>query len=140
MLAVLYTLYFARVFLIPIVFAMLLNFLLSPLIRRLAKLHVKPPLGAGLVVVLLLVGIGWGAYELATPAQRWASIAPDAFARAQGKLRGVIRPMQQVSKNMEQAASAVGGPTGRAPDVVVQSGPSLTSRLFGTTPTSFSRS
>jgi predicted PurR-regulated permease PerM len=133
-LAVLYTLYFARGFLIPIVFALLLNFLLSPLIRRMAKLRVKPPIGAALVVVVLLTGIGWGAYELATPAQRWAAIAPESFAKAQGKLRGIIKPMQQVSKNMEQAAaSAVGGPTGKAPEVVVQAGPSVTSRLFGTT-------
>jgi predicted PurR-regulated permease PerM len=132
-LAVLYTLYFARTFLIPIVFALLLNFLLSPMIRRLAKLRVKPPIGAALVVVLLLAGIGWGAYELAAPAQRWAAIAPESFAKAQGKLRGIIRPMQQVSKNVEQAASAVGGPAPKAPEVVVQTGPSLTSRLFGTT-------
>jgi len=134
-LAVLYTLYFARSFLIPIVFALLLNFLLSPLIRRMAKLHVRPPLGAAIVVTLLLAGIGWGAYQLATPAQRWAAIAPESFAKAQGKLRGIIRPMQQVSKNMEQAASAVGGPAtpGKAPEVVVQAGPSVTSRLFGTT-------
>jgi predicted PurR-regulated permease PerM len=132
-LAVLYTLYFARGFLIPIVFALLLNFLLSPMIRRMAKHSVKPPIGAALVVVVLLAGIGWGAYQLATPAQRWAAIAPESFAKAQGKLRGIIRPMQQVSKNVEQAASAVGGPAGKAPEVLVQQGPSLTSRLFGTT-------
>jgi predicted PurR-regulated permease PerM len=133
-LAVLYTLYFARGFLIPIVFALLLNFLLSPIIRRMARYHVKPPIGAALVVVLLLTGIGWGAYQLGAPAQRWAAIAPESFAKAQEKLRGIIRPMQQVSKNVEQAASAVGGgPAAKASDVVVQSGPSLTSRLFGTT-------
>jgi predicted PurR-regulated permease PerM len=132
-LAVLYTLYFARSFLIPIVFALLLNFLLSPMIRRMAKHHVRPPVGAAIVVVLLVSGIGWGAYQLATPAQRWAAFAPESFAKAQGKLRGVIRPMQQVSKNVEQAANAVGEPTGKAPEVVVQTGPSLTSRLFGTT-------
>lgn len=132
-LALLYSLYFARGFLIPIVFAVLLNFLLSPLIRRLARFHVRPPLGAGLVVILLVGGIGWGAYQLAAPAQRWAAIAPQSFAKAQGKLRRIIRPMQQVSRNVEQAANAVGGPTGRATEVVVQSGPSLSSRLFGTT-------
>jgi predicted PurR-regulated permease PerM len=133
-LAVLYTLYFARGFLIPIVFALLLNFLLSPLIRRMAKHHVKAPVGALLVVVLLLTGIGWGAYGLAAPAQRWAAIAPQSFAKAERQLRGIIRPMQQVSKDVEQAASAVGGGRpGKAPEVVVSSGQSLTSRLFGTT-------
>jgi predicted PurR-regulated permease PerM len=132
-LAMLYTMYFARGFLIPIVFALLLNFLLSPLIRRLAKYHVKPPIGAALVIVVLIAGIGWGAYQLAAPAQRWAAIAPESFAKAQNKLRGIIRPMQQVSKNVEQAASAVGGPAAKAPEVIVQSGPSLSSRVFGTT-------
>jgi predicted PurR-regulated permease PerM len=133
-LAVLYTLYVARDFLIPIVFALLLNFLLSPLIRRLARIHIKPPIGAAIVVILLVGAIGGGVYQLTGPAQRWLATAPEAFGKAQGKLRRIIRPMQQVQKNVEQAASAVGGPpTGKAPEVVVQSGPSLSSRLFGTT-------
>jgi predicted PurR-regulated permease PerM len=133
-LAVLYTLYVARDFLIPIVFAVLLNFLLSPLIRRLARLHVRPPIGAAIVVILLVSAIGGGVYQLAGPAQRWLATAPQAFGNAQGKLRGIIRPMQQVQKNVEQAANAVGGPSGsKPPEVVVQSGPSLSSRLFGTT-------
>ena len=132
-LAVLYTMYFARSFLIPIIFAILLNFLLSPLIRRMAKHRIKPPIGAAIVVLALLSGIGWGTYELSTPAQRWASIAPQSFAKAQSKLRGIIKPMQQVSRNVEQAADAVGNSSGKAKEVVVQSGPSMTSRVFGTT-------
>ena len=133
-LAVLYTMYVAREFLIPIVFALLLNFLLSPAIRRLARWHIKPPLGAGFVVVLLVGGMGFGVYQLAGPAQRWAASAPQSFAKAQRKLRSIIRPMQQVSRNVEQAANAVGAPSSeRKPEVVVQAGPSLSSRLFGTT-------
>jgi predicted PurR-regulated permease PerM len=133
-LAVLYTLYVARAFLIPIVFALLLNFLLSPLIRQLTRVRIKPPLGAALVVVLLVSGMGFGVYQLTTPAQRWAANAPQSFAKAQRKLRAIILPMQQVSRNVEQAANAVGAPaTDRKPEVVVQAGPSLSSRLFGTT-------
>src|SRR5687767_3173085 len=48
-LALLYTLYFAREFLVPIAFAVLLNFLLSPLIRRMARMKIKAPIGAALV-------------------------------------------------------------------------------------------
>jgi len=133
-LAVLYTMYVARGFLIPIVFALLLNFLLSPVIRYLARARIKPPLGAGLVVVLLVGGMSIGVYQLAGPAQRWAANAPQSFAKAKQKLRSVIQPMQQVSRNVEQAANAVGAPTAdRKPEVVVQTGPSLSSRLFGTT-------
>lgn len=132
-LALLYTLYFARAFLVPIIFAVLLNFLLSPVVRALRRLHLKPPLAGLLIVLLLVAGTAEAIYQLAGPAQRWAAIAPQSFGKAQLKLRGIIRPMQQVSKNVEQAAVAVGGQTGKAPEVVVQSGPSLSSRLFGTT-------
>ena len=133
MLAVLYSLYFAREFLIPITFALLLNFLLSPLIRRMARWHLKAPIAAAIVVIALIGAVGDGAYQLAGPAQRWAATAPQSFARAQGKLRGIIRPMQQVTKNVEQAASGLGGtPTDKNTGVVVQT-ESVSSRLFGTT-------
>ncbi|MEO7457484.1 MAG: AI-2E family transporter [Gemmatimonadaceae bacterium] len=131
-LALLYSLYFARTFLIPIVFAVLLNFLLSPLIRVFARFRVKPPIGAALVVLLVVGGIGTIIYELAGPAQRWASDAPQSFTTAQSRLRKYIRPVQQVSRNVERAADAVGGPEKKAPAVVVQ-GPTVASRLFGTT-------
>jgi predicted PurR-regulated permease PerM len=132
-LALLYTLYLAREFLIPIVFALLLNFLLSPLIRRMVRLHVKPPIGAALVVLLLVTAVAEGAYQLAGPAQRWAMTAPQSFARAEQKLRSIIRPVQQVTQNVARAADAVAAQSEHAPSVVVQSGPSVSSRLFGTT-------
>ena len=132
-LAVLYSLSFAREFLVPIVFALLLNFLLSPLIRRLLRWHIKPPVSAALLVIVLIGAVGEGAYQLTGPAQRWAMTAPQSFAKAEGKLRSIIRPMQQVTTNMQRAADAVGSQTNKAPEVVVQSGPSVSSRLFGTT-------
>ena len=132
-LALLYTLYIAREFLIPIVFALLLNFLLSPLIRRMVRLRVKPPIGAALLVLLLITAVAEGAYQLAGPAQRWAMTAPQSFARAEQKLRSIIRPVQQVTQNVARAADAVAAPNERAPSVVVQAGPSVSSRLFGTT-------
>ena len=132
-LAVLYSLYFAREFLVPIVFALLLNFLLSPLIRRMVRWHIKPPLGAAILVVLLIGAVAEGAYQLAGPAQRWALTAPQSFSRAETKLRSIIRPVQQVTQNVERAADAVGSQNGKAPSVVVQTGPSVSSRVFGTT-------
>ncbi len=133
-LAVLYSLYFARGFLIPILYALLLNFLLSPLIRWLARYRIKPPVGAALVVLLLLTGIGGALYQLTGPAQRWSATAPQTLSRAQAKLRGIIAPMQQVSKNVDQAATAAtGGSSAKPTEVVVQSGPRLSSRIFGTT-------
>ena len=54
-LALFYTLYFARSFILPILLAILLDFLLSPVVRALKRLRVPVPLGAG-IVVLVLVG------------------------------------------------------------------------------------
>ena len=56
-LAVLYTLYFARAVLLPIVLASLLALILMPAVRALKRLHVPRGLGAALVVVALT---GWG--------------------------------------------------------------------------------
>jgi len=132
-LALLYTLYFAREFLIPIVFALLLNFLLSPLVRRMLRWHVKPPISAAIVVIFLIAAVAEGAYQLAGPAQRWAMTAPQSFAHAEERLRSIIRPVQQVTQNVERATAAVASQSERGQNVVVQTGPSVSSRLFGTT-------
>src|SRR4029079_18012160 len=63
-LAVLYTLYFAREFLVPIVFAILLNFLLSPVVRWLARLRIPSPLGAAIIILGILGVLGSGAFGL----------------------------------------------------------------------------
>lgn len=52
LLAMLYTLYFAKEFLLPIFLAILLTFLLVPTVRALKqKLRIPPPAGAGLVML-----------------------------------------------------------------------------------------
>ena len=135
-LAVLYTLYFARGFLLPIAFALLLNFLLSPLIRTFARINVRPPLGGAIVVLGLIGAIGGGSYALAGPAQRWALTAPASLQRAESKLKEIFRPVQQVQRTAEQvqkAAGAVGGGQSSMQQVVVREAPSFASRLYGTT-------
>lgn len=133
-LAVLYTLYFAREFLLPIAIALLLSFLFSPLVRALARLHVRPPLGAGLVVLGLVGLVGLGVYELSGPVQSWAAGAPETLGNAQTKLRTVLRPLERVSRTAEQVESAASGVGGtEPPQEVVVRGPGLVARIFGTT-------
>jgi predicted PurR-regulated permease PerM len=131
-LAVLYTLYFARAFLFPIVLAVLLDFLLSPIIRALKRVRIPEPVGAALVLVLgvgLLAGV---IYSLAEPARAWISRAPASIHRVESRLRDLRGPVEQVSRTAEQVEAAThvsqGGPT----EVVVR-GPRLSERLFGTT-------
>jgi predicted PurR-regulated permease PerM len=133
-LAVLYTLYFARSFLLPIAFAVLLDFLLSPAVRFFARLHLPTPLGAT-VVVLGLVGIGaLGVYELAGPVQSWTEKAPEAIASAQHAMRQILRPIERVTHTAEQVENAAGAvSTAPKPPEVVVRGSTMASRIFGST-------
>src|SRR4029077_8114951 len=54
LLACFYKLYFGRAFFPPITLSLLLNFLLSPIVRGLKKIHIPEALGAGLVILSLL--------------------------------------------------------------------------------------
>jgi len=134
-LAVLYTLYFARDFFIPIVFAVLLTFLLSPVLRALARLRIPPPAGAALVVLTLLAAVGGGVYGLSGPAQQLASSAPQTLKAASRRLRRIILPVQKATNQVEQVAGTLSDSAGARPQrqVVVNSTPSIGSRIFGTT-------
>lgn len=133
-LAVLYTLYFARVLLLPIAFAVLLDFLLSPTVRTLARWRIPCPIGAGLVVLGLIGFLAFGAYQLAGPVQSWADSAPKSLATAQRQLRNVLRPIAKVTRSAEQVESAAGGvSTAPQPREVVVRGASMASRIFGST-------
>jgi len=132
-LATLYTLYFAREFLLPISFAMLLDFLLRPAVRALSRLHVPQALGAALVV-LSLIGLGtFGAFQLAGPVQNWVAKAPDAIATARDELAKLLRPFERVKRTAEQVESAANVSSSPKPPVVVVQGPSIISRVFGST-------
>jgi predicted PurR-regulated permease PerM len=133
-LAVLYTLYFAREFLLPITFALLLDFLLGPAVRALARLRIPVPLGAGVVVLAMVGLVGLGVYQLSGPVQSWGEKAPQTIATAQAKLKKLLKPLEQMTKTAQQVESAAGGVSGasKAPEVVV-AGPTVASRLFGST-------
>jgi predicted PurR-regulated permease PerM len=131
-LAAFYTLYFGRAFFLPIVLALLLDFLLSPLIRALKRARVPEPLGAALVILALLGVAGGAVYGLATPAREWVAKLPESMRAAEARLDRLRRPVEQVSKTAEQVEQAAQVNAETAPEVIVK-GPSLTERVFGTT-------
>ncbi len=138
-LAVLYTLYFARDFMLPIVFAVLLNFLFSPVVRWFARFRVPPAIGAGVVIIGILALLGTGAFGLSGAVRDWATTAPATLKTAEAKLNKIIRPIQRASRTAEQVANAAGETAASAgvktakPAEVVVAGPSLAARVFGTT-------
>ncbi len=101
-LALFYTLYFARPVLLPLVLALLLNFLLAPAVRGLKRLRVPEPVGAGLVILGFVGAVAAGGYQLSAPAAEWVERAPESLRRIEYKLRDLRRPMEQVSRATQE--------------------------------------
>jgi predicted PurR-regulated permease PerM len=123
-------LYFARDFFIPVALAALLSLVLSPIVRTLARWRIPYPAGAALVLALVIGAVGGGGYMIAGPVRAWITAAPVALPKAARKLRAVVRPVEQVTRAASQVEQATG--TAPARDAVVLQGPSLSSRLAGT--------
>ena len=120
-LAVLYTFYFARGFLLPIVLAMLFSLLLAPMVRVLKRIGLPEPLGAGVVMAALLGILGAGVYTLADPATEWIARVPGSLRAVDSKLRKLKQPVVDVQRAAErlEAMTNMEAP-GRAREVVVQ--------------------
>src|SRR5678815_3905889 len=85
-LAVFYTIYFMRSILLPIVLALLLSYLLRPIVRGLAQIKIPLPVSAALLLIGFFGLIAYGMSVLATPAAEWLQKAPAGFAELQRKL------------------------------------------------------
>lgn len=129
-LALFYTLYLARSFFLPIILALLLSFLLSPVVRGLKKLRIPEGLGAAVVVLGLLGLLGLGVYELALPAYDWMEQAPRSLRKVESKLRGLKKPVQTMSKATEQVEKIAKVTAGREPAKVTVTTETLGQRVF----------
>ncbi|WP_339648096.1 AI-2E family transporter [Halopseudomonas pelagia] len=76
-LALLYTLYFAKSLLMPIVVALLFALLLSPLVSLLKRLYIPRTMSAVLILCLIGGPFALVVSQLAEPAQRWAKAIPE---------------------------------------------------------------
>ena len=98
LLAVFGTLYVARSVFMPIVLALLLSFLLAPLVSGLARLHLPTPLGAAIVLLAILAVVGYGAYWLSGPAAGWMEQIPQSLERLEAKVQTMKESVAEISK------------------------------------------
>src|SRR5690349_5195060 len=132
-LALLYTLFFARDFLLPIVIALLLDLLFSPVVRAFTRVGLAAPAGAAIVVVGLLALVSFAAYELSAPIERWVSEAPATLSKAEARIKTLTKPLERVRRTAEQVETATATATPPKATEVVVRGPGLVARVFGTT-------
>ena len=114
LLAVGYTLYFARVVLLPIVIALFFYFLLNPLIKFLKTLYIPAALGAAVVIFTAIGLLGGGVYYLLDPATTWLEQMPESMRQLEKKLRPLQQSVQEVSQatqEVEKITQVAGGGT-----------------------------
>jgi predicted PurR-regulated permease PerM len=97
-----YTLYFARALILPFILALLLNFLLRPVVRALTKIRIPELAGAAFVIVALLGSAGYGVIRLSGPAAEWINKAPESLHQIELKVGFLRRPLEGVNNAVEE--------------------------------------
>jgi predicted PurR-regulated permease PerM len=130
-LALFYTLYFARAVMVPIALAVLASFLLRPLVRGLQRLRIPESLGAALIVVTLIATLGLAIEAGSGPVADIVRAAPKALHTVEARLRPLRRPVEDMGRATEQVERLARG----APDdsAVVAQHESLASMLATST-------
>lgn len=98
LLAILYTLYFAKEFFLPIFLALLLTFLLVPVVRFFKqRLHLPEYVGAGLVMLAMLGCLIASIFLVAQPASNWLQTLPAKLPELEYRLRLLKKPIEKVT-------------------------------------------
>ncbi len=135
LLAIFYTIYFLRSLLLPIVLALLLSYLLRPIVRALAKVKIPPWLGAALLLLSLVGAIGFAVSRLAIPAAGWLEKAPYSLQEFQQRLQPMKKPMEKVAQasGAIENLTAANNPPTKTPTVEVKQHP-VADKLMVQTP------
>jgi len=131
-LAILYTLYFAKVLLLPIAIALLLSALLRPLVTLLRRLRVPEGIGAAVVTCLLIFVVGLSVYRLSLPATEWFERGPRLIWKAEFKFSTIKKAIQEARESTRRLEEAARLQEKREEEVVLK-GPSMTDRFLSQT-------
>ncbi len=131
-LLLLWVLYFAREILVPITFAFVLNLLLQPAAKALARFHVPKPIAALLTLLIFMALLLLLGATLAGPLSAWVGKAPEGLQRLESDLwalRPTIDKLQSANRELEQLAQSVTGSS----TTVSLAGPGIGDFLFSST-------
>jgi predicted PurR-regulated permease PerM len=131
-LMVLFTLRLARPLLVPIAIALLLDFLLSPVVRLLRRFRIKEWMSAAVLVFGFVATAGAALYALAGPAARWMERAPSSMAVVETRVNRLFRPIERIQETAEAVEEATRPDDDRTAEVQIAA-PSLFSRVTGGT-------
>ena len=117
-LASVFALHWAAAVFIPLLLGVLLSYAMSPVVDRLQRWHVPRALGAGVLLVTMLCGLGAGAWAMADDATALVESLPEAAQKLGQALRAkrdapesTIQKVQRAAARLEQAAEESGAAT-----------------------------
>ena len=126
-LAMVWALYWARAVCIPIMLGVLISYALSPLVDRLHHWHVPRALGAAVLLLGFLSGLGTLSYSLSDDSAALIETLPEVAQNLRRTLRregmtsgGAIDNMQQAADQLQRAADESGGGAADAPSGVTR--------------------
>ncbi len=111
-------LYLARAFFVPLLIGILASYTLSPLVEWLKACYVPRPLGAALVLVVLVGGLSWIAFSLSDDAAAMIKKLPEATRKLRQNLIDTrigpttLQNMQEAAKQLEGATDDAGAKPG----------------------------
>lgn len=126
-------LYFAKAVVMPVIVAIVLSLILSPIVRFLRRRRIPEAASAMLIVLLLTGGAGGAVYGLSEPASNWLDNAPQIAAEIRYKVWRFGSPMEKVKDAAEEVRQATDGDGGATERVVVKE-PGLVARFASGAP------
>lgn len=125
--------YVASPIILPVVLAFVLMLLLQPAVRLLERVHIPRPLGALLVIVLVLGTFVGLVAALSVPTAIWAEKLPQGVPRLEAHLLVLRRPIQALQALIQHAEQAASSPGEKVAATAVRRDFGLTGALFAGT-------
>jgi predicted PurR-regulated permease PerM len=98
-------LYVGRQLFIPVALALLFALVLAPGVHALARWHIPPVAGAGVVLALFLGFFALGGYLLSSPVRTWVERAPEIQERVSGLVSRAATPFRRINRTIAPKAS-----------------------------------
>lgn len=126
-LAVIFTLHWAKVVFIPLMLGVMISYTLSPLVGLLQKWRIPRATGAAVLLLGIVSGTGYVVYSLSDDAAGLIETLPEATHKLRLTLRtergtseGTMEKVQKAATQLERAASETGAPAPAAPSGVTR--------------------
>ena len=119
----------AAEFIVPVVAALIIYLLLSPISRYLTGLGLSRMLAALIIVPSAVASIAYGAYALADPAAEWFARTPTLGGELRSRMETIMAPVEKVKKATEKVEEATGNGEAPPKNEVTVKKPGISERL-----------